>query len=208
MAIFNSKLEDRADFLMAAITAAGYGYACYDDQRGGEFYLSPLALGIMGFTAPIAEPPTSFDPLKHIPDGERQSVAEALAQERIRLSMVIQSTGVGEWMRNVETNELVMSERFRQILGLPPNAVINTFAQLEALYHPDDLQALRASRDERVASTAATSVELRMRHHAGHYIWLEATGLSAPALPSPKPNAWRPASCSRIGSSGKNCWKQ
>ncbi len=59
MAIFNSKLEDRADFLMAAITAAGYGYACYDNQRGGEFYLSPLALGIMGFTAPIAEPPTS-----------------------------------------------------------------------------------------------------------------------------------------------------
>ncbi len=211
-----------------------------------------------------------------------------------------------------------------------------------------DLQALRELRDERVASTAATSVELRMRHHAGHYIWLETTGLSVrdslgnvvrivgaardislrknyeqeliaanlraetagraksdflstmsheirtpfngiigsaglldettlsleqreyldairvsgdtllgllndvldmakldaekmaiekspfknsgladegnilvrmpcakttapistPALPSPKPNAWRPASCSRIGSSGKNCWKQ
>lgn len=59
----------------------------------------------------------------------------------------------------------------RTLLGYEPAELIGLNAY--EFFHPDDLQAVRASHDIIVNEDRAYIVEYRIRHKAGHYVWLE-----------------------------------
>ncbi|MEE4637694.1 MAG: PAS domain-containing protein [Wenzhouxiangella sp.] len=106
--------------------------------------------------------------------GERKQAERELAESRRRLADIVWGAGVGTWEWNVQTGELRVNERWAEIIGyrlaeLEPTSI----ATWERMAHPDDLvrseQALQrhfSGKDDHYEA------ELRMRHRAGHWVWV------------------------------------
>jgi len=102
----------------------------------------------------------------------------ALAEDRQRLSNVLAGTAAGTWDWHIDTGRLFINERWAEMLGrtlgeLEP-ATATTW---ERLCHAGDLVGVRVAlqrhldgQDERYMA------EFRMRHAAGHWVWIQATG--------------------------------
>jgi PAS domain S-box-containing protein len=101
-----------------------------------------------------------------------------LAEQHERLELVIEGTNIGLWDWNVQTGETVFNERWADIVGysleeLSPVS-IQTWLNLA---HPDDL-ALSETLIEKHFSGEMEyyDYECRMRHKAGHWIWVHDRG--------------------------------
>jgi sulfide:quinone oxidoreductase len=110
----------------------------------------------------------------HLDISERKQAEEALAVERLRLNNILEGTDVGTWEWNVETGETRFNERWAAIVGHtldelgPPT--IDTWTRL---CHPDVLsrsaQLLQRHFDGELPHYEC---EARMRHKAGHWVWV------------------------------------
>lgn len=107
-----------------------------------------------------------------------ETQAEDLAEERSRLSDIIEGTHAGTWEWNVQTGATVFNERWAQIVGhtldeLAPVS-IETWTRL---LHPDDLARSGALLEKHFAGLAPYyECEARMRHRDGHWVWVLARG--------------------------------
>ncbi len=74
--------------------------------------------------------------------------------------------------------KLVTSPAWKRMLGYLPDELPDTHEAWRGLIHPDDTDAL-PDRAGRHAQTGHRdfSVEIRLRHRLGHYIWVQSTGL-------------------------------
>ncbi len=101
-----------------------------------------------------------------------------LARERRQLGDLIEGTGVATWDLDVRRGTLLINERWAQILGSPLSELQPfTVGRWRSLCHPDDLGALLASVDpDAAASATALEHDYRMRHAAGHWIWVRSRG--------------------------------
>ncbi len=105
----------------------------------------------------------------------------AHARDRLssaRLTQVVSATGVGIWDWRAQTGEVVVNERWAQMLGyslaeLGPIS-IETWRRLA---NPDEL---RLSDEVLVPVLAGTrqdySCDVRMRHKDGHWVWIRDSG--------------------------------
>ncbi|MEA3639100.1 MAG: PAS domain-containing protein [Lamprobacter sp.] len=109
---------------------------------------------------------------------ERKAAEQALEEQRQRLEQIIDGTRVGTWDWRIETDENHCNERWAEMLGyrlaeLQP-ITRHTWRQL---VHPDDLplaeQQIQAHVD---GKSVLFEAEFRMRHQAGHWIWIQSTG--------------------------------
>lgn len=109
--------------------------------------------------------------------------AETEARQQLRdahdrLELVLQSSRLGLWDWNVQTGEMIVNERWTEIVGyrleeLAP-VTINTWAELA---HPDDLAASDALTAAHMAGeTEFYDVDCRMRHRDGHWVWVRDRG--------------------------------
>lgn len=98
----------------------------------------------------------------------------SLAEQRDRLAGVIEGTRAGTWEWNVQTGAVRFNERWAQIVGytldeLQP-VTIETWMRLA---HPDDLaESQRALKRHFDGEAAHYEAEVRMRHKAGHWVWV------------------------------------
>lgn len=108
----------------------------------------------------------------------RRQAKQALEAERRRLQMVLDGTRAGTWEWNVQTGETRFNDRWAEIVGFTLEELapvsIETWSKL---VHPDDLAAsgeqLQAHfRGER----EYYDILCRMRHKAGHWIWVHDRG--------------------------------
>ena len=102
----------------------------------------------------------------------------ALAEERERLANVIEGIQVGTWEWNVQTGQTRFNERWAAMLGY-------TLAELEpisirtwmALTHAADLAEQERRLQRHFAGEyEAYDCEIRMRHKAGHWVWVHDRG--------------------------------
>ncbi|HTL68014.1 MAG TPA: PAS domain-containing protein [Lacunisphaera sp.] len=79
---------------------------------------------------------------------------------------------------NFVKNEVYYSPAWKRLLGYAEAALPNTYESWLALIHPDD-SAAAPDRHGRGGSTGARpfSLEFRMKHAKGHYVWLQSVGL-------------------------------
>jgi len=104
----------------------------------------------------------------------RKQAEKKLQEERQRLARIIESTHVGTWEWNVQTGETVFNERWADIFGyrleeLSPLS-INTW---ELFTHPDDLKNTYGVLQKHFnGETDYYEIEFRMRHKAGHWVWV------------------------------------
>ncbi|WP_019937996.1 PAS domain-containing protein [Bordetella sp. FB-8] len=107
-----------------------------------------------------------------------RELAAQMIRERQRLTNILTSMQAGTWEWNMQTGQVTLNERWAQIVGyslaeLQP-VDIQTFIKL---CHPADL----ALNNERLKAhlsgkTDIYACEIRMRHKAGHWVWVLDSG--------------------------------
>jgi diguanylate cyclase (GGDEF)-like protein/PAS domain S-box-containing protein len=105
---------------------------------------------------------------------ERKRAEEQLRVSEERLARAVEGSGVGLWDWQVQGGEVVLNERWAEIIGY-------TLAELQpvsietwrGLCHPDDLQRSDVLVEEHFAGQSPTyRFEARMRHKDGHWVWV------------------------------------
>lgn len=103
---------------------------------------------------------------------------QALRQEQQRLQWVLEATRPGIWEVNMETGGLVINERWAEMLGyrveeLQPTTV-DTWRNL---VHPQDLErSARILQWHLNGELPYYECDIRMRHKAGHWLWINDRG--------------------------------
>jgi PAS domain S-box-containing protein len=111
---------------------------------------------------------------------ESRAAVEELVKSEERFALLIESSPLGFFDINLQTGEGYFSPRWKQMLGYEPLELPDQFVVWMELLHPDDLAKFsrglrRRPGDER--PRVSFSMEFRMRHREGHYVWIESNGL-------------------------------
>lgn len=121
-----------------------------------------------------------------IPEGRP---IQEIVDTRERYRHVLEGTEVGIWEWNVQTGETTFNERWAEIIGYTLDEIqpisIKTW---ERFTHPEDLarsgECLQAYFK---GETSAYEVECRMRHKAGHWVWVLDRGKALSWTPEGQP---------------------
>jgi PAS domain S-box-containing protein len=120
---------------------------------------------------------------------ERKRAEKALADERQRLASILRGTNAGTWEWNIETDGLVVNERWAELIGY-------TVAELEPitngtwtdLLHPDDLRLNETLLQRHFEGKSDYyECECRMKHKDGHWVWILDRGSVATWTQDRKP---------------------
>ena len=93
-------------------------------------------------------------------EAQRVETLSRLLDTEDRRKLAVESTGVGSWERNLETNEIYCDERCRSLLGLTQSRL--TFDELIRLVHPDDRTHFQAAVGEALADRREYSEGFRV----------------------------------------------
>ena len=101
-----------------------------------------------------------------------------LAEENQRLELVLESSRLGLWDWDMQTDTMVCDDRWADILGFQLEDLAPLSIQTEdRLVHPDDTAASDALFDDHVHGRVPYyDLELRMRHRHGHWVWVHDRG--------------------------------
>ena len=115
------------------------------------------------------------------PDGGRVGlcidITDLKRRER-RLASIITGSGLGTWEWNIQTGELLVNDRWAEMLGhalaeLAPVS-LDTFRDH---CHPEDLvEADRQMARHLVGKSSFYEADVRLRHALGHWVWVLAKG--------------------------------
>ena len=115
--------------------------------------------------------------------GEQSSAAaaaamEQLRHERLRLEAIVEGTGAVVWDINLRTAQLDGNERWATMIGYRLDELPqDTLAFWRSLLHPDDVPAIDAAFEAHIkGATEHYESEYRLRHKAGHWIWVASYG--------------------------------
>jgi len=108
----------------------------------------------------------------------RKAAERKLADERQRLSHIIEGTHVGTWEWNVQTGETVFNENWAQFIGYTLDELAPISVKTwEALTHPDDLkESFRLVERHFAGELPYYDCEFRMKHKDGHWVWVHDRG--------------------------------
>ncbi len=126
------------------------------------------------------------------PDGGRVGLRidiTELQQQKQRLADIIAGTNIGTWEWNVQTGETRFNERWAEIIGLTLADLSPTTIETWKRYcHPEDLARSTAALERHFAGEAPFyECEVRMRHEAGHWVWVLDRGRVASWTPDGQP---------------------
>lgn len=109
---------------------------------------------------------------------DRKAAERAILETQERLQLAVNASNIGLWDWNVQTGETTFNEQWAQLVGYTLQEIaptdIHTWMELA---HPDDLdrsnELLQAHFQ---GDTEYYDCEARMRHKAGHWIWVRDRG--------------------------------
>jgi PAS domain S-box-containing protein len=106
---------------------------------------------------------------------ERKRAERALQENEARLSLAADSAGAGLWSLNLATREFWLTDKTRQVLGLPPNEPV-TWESFLAWIHADDRQPIQQTLEAMLKSGQETFAEYRVQRADGGLRWIVARG--------------------------------
>ena len=107
--------------------------------------------------------------------GRRQSEL-ALRESEERLALALAGAREGVWDWNLETNAVLYSSRWKQMLGYGDDEIEPNVSAWERLVHPDDRERADRANDSVAVGAATYEAEFRLRHKDGHYVPLLSRG--------------------------------
>ena len=108
---------------------------------------------------------------RNIADRKQAEAALRQSEERWELSVRGNNDGIWDW--NVQTNEVFLSSRSKEILGYEDHEIQNIVDEWANLVHPDDLGwVMQAIQDHFAKKTPFYITEHRIRCKDGSYKWI------------------------------------
>ncbi len=105
---------------------------------------------------------------------ERRQAEQTLEAERHRLQFVIEAASLGAWEWDLQTNRTVFNQTWATMIGYTLEELAPyDYTTWERLVHPEDITKARQALTQCIdgISDHYESV-FRMRHKAGHWIWI------------------------------------
>jgi len=112
---------------------------------------------------------------------QRHSAAPAQTaefDEDERLSLILSSSFVGSWDRNLLTGGVWVSPSFKTLLGYADHEIGTSIDELADLVHPEDRGRRLVELERHWRDHTPYDVEYRLRHHDGTYRWFRVCGES------------------------------
>ena len=102
----------------------------------------------------------------------------SLTDQKERLELILDVTGVGIWDWQIQTDQLVFNERWAEIIGYTVAELAPIqFSTWASNVHPDDLTKAQGLLKQHWAGELERyELKMRMRHKDGHYVWVMASG--------------------------------
>jgi diguanylate cyclase (GGDEF)-like protein/PAS domain S-box-containing protein len=117
--------------------------------------------------------------------------AHALAEQQAgaqRLAFALKGADLGMWEWDLVGRQMIQDAREQQMLGFGEVAGTLEDAQWRGMVHEDDKPLLRAAFENHAkGKTPAYSLEHRIRHNAGHWIWVWCHGMITERGPDGQP---------------------
>ena len=112
----------------------------------------------------------------HLDITERKQTEAALQESQERLTLAFAGAREGVWDWNIETNAVVYSTRWKQMLGYSEEEIEPHISAWERLVHPDDRPLADKANDSVARGEPTYEAEFRLRHKDGRYIHVLSRG--------------------------------
>ena len=113
-----------------------------------------------------------------ISEQETAAVNGRLRDVEERWRFALDSTGAGVWDVNVPTNQILLSDRCKTMLGFAEDEIDTRVDGWTQLIHPDDLPGIETVRQELASGEHNIfNIEHRMRCRDGTWKWIHARGM-------------------------------
>lgn len=112
----------------------------------------------------------------HLDITERKRTEMALRQSEERLTLAFAGAQEGVWDWNLETNAVVYSSHWKQMLGYSDDEIEPHVSAWERLVHPDDRAAADHAHESVARGQPTYEAEFRLRHKDGHYVHVLSRG--------------------------------
>src|SRR6185369_10048703 len=103
------------------------------------------------------------------------------SEERLTLAVAGALEGVWDW--NLETNAVVYSSRWKQMLGYSDDEIEPHISAWERLVHPDDRPRADKANDSVARGEPTYEAEFRLRHKDGRYVHVLSRGFPVRRAP-------------------------
>ena len=102
---------------------------------------------------------------------------KAITEKKEELELVLEAARLGTWSWNIATNQVEFNERYWAMLGYTREEMPEQHESWRRLLHPEDAAYVIPVMESHLAGvTPFMSSEYRMRHKAGHWVWIHDTG--------------------------------
>ena len=112
----------------------------------------------------------------HLDITERKRTEAALRESQERLTLAFAGAREGVWDWNIETNAVVYSPRWKQMLGYAEDEIEPHISAWERLVHPDDRPRADEANDSVARGEPTYEAEFRLRHKDGRYVHVLSRG--------------------------------
>jgi PAS domain S-box-containing protein len=112
------------------------------------------------------------------PDGPESPAASARDEHATAMQLFAEKGAAGFFDLNLKTGGVTYSPAWKRMLGYSDAELPNTYEVWLGLIHPEDSAAAPDKVGRKVKEgTRPFSVEFRMKHRLGHWIWIQCVGL-------------------------------
>jgi two-component system, LuxR family, sensor kinase FixL len=105
----------------------------------------------------------------------RKRTDHALQESETRLKLATDAAGAGLWIMNVDTDDVWVSEKIRDLFHFSPHEKV-TYERFFTAIHPDDHEAVQEAVQRALESGENFVVEYRILHTDGSIRWIVAHG--------------------------------
>ncbi|MBL8879768.1 MAG: PAS domain-containing protein [Phycisphaerales bacterium] len=106
----------------------------------------------------------------------QRQAEQKLNENQFWLSMAERAAQVGRWSHDLSTGETLGSETLTVLLGAEPASVTNSYRDLHARVHPEDMERVRSAIEHALQSGTEYEVEFRIIRDDGQERWVNERG--------------------------------